>query len=98
MLGIQSPERKVFNKLICAILQQIYSFLTQNVKIVLQWIPSHKGIVGNNIVDQVAKSACSYETVTNIPIVYNDLVRLVNERINKARFDHWDITKDSLQF
>ena len=98
LLGIQNPARKVFNKLICAILQQIYFYMIRNVKIVLQWIPSHKGIVGNNIVDQVAKTACSYGTITYLPFAYNDLVKLVSERINRARVDHWDLTKNSLHF
>ena len=98
LLGIQNPDRKVFNKLIHAILHQIYFLMIRNVKVVLQWIPSHKGIIGNNIVDQVAKSACSYETITNIPIVYNDSVKLVSEQINKVRLDNWDQVKNSLHF
>ena len=98
LLCIQNPDRKMFNKLICAILRQINLFLISNIKIVLQWIPSHKGIAGNNIADQVAKSACSYENVTNISIAYNDLVKLVSDRIIKARFDIWNLTKNSLHF
>ena len=64
-----------------------------NVRIVLQWIPSHKGIIGNNIVDQVAKKACTYETLTIVPYEYKDTLNLVNESLFKVRKQYWDQVK-----
>lgn len=35
----------------------IYTMVNQNQIIMLQWIPSHKNIKGNEIVDQAAKKS-----------------------------------------
>ena len=59
--------------------------LTNSVKIVLQWNPSHKGIIGNDIVGQIAKTACSYEIITHVPLEYNDVLKLVNDNLYAAR-------------
>ena len=70
--------------------------LVSNVGIVLQWIPSHKGIIGNNVADQVAKNACSYESLTTIPYEYKDSLNLVNESLSKVRQHYWDQVKTNL--
>ena len=98
LLGIQNPDKKGINQLVSLILRQIYLLLSNKVKVVLQWIPSHKGIVGNNIVDQVAKNACSYETLTNVQLGYKDASRLINESIYSARSNYWDQVKHGLHF
>ena len=72
--------------------------LTNNIKIVLQWIPSHKGIIGNNIVDQIAKTACSYETITHVPLEYIDVLKLVNGNLYAARLNYWNQIKYDLHF
>ena len=95
---IKSSNKKGLNKLVNSILKQIYLLLTNKVKIVLQWIPSHKGIIGNNIVDQVAKAACSYETITFVPFEYKDILSLINSNIFAARYNHWNQIKQNLHF
>ena len=59
LLMIKHYEHNISNLLINLIIHEIYNISIQGVDIVLQWIPSHHGIIGNNIVDQVAKEACS---------------------------------------
>ena len=95
---IKNPDRKGINRLVTQILRQIYSLLNNNVKVVLQWIPSHKGIIGNNIVDQVAKNACSYETFTQVQLEYHDASKLISERLYSTRINHWDQIKHGLHF
>ena len=95
---IQNPVNKGLNRLVNSILRQIYQLLTKSVKIVLQWIPSHKGIIGNNIVDHIAKTACSYETITHVPFEYKDLLKLVNGNFYTARLNYWNQIKNDLHF
>ena len=95
---IQNPVKKGLNRIVNAILRQIYLMLTNRVKIVLQWIPSHKGIIGNNIVDQIAKTACTYDTITHVPLEYNDVLKLVNENLYAARLSYWNQIKHNLHF
>ena len=98
LMCIKNPDRKGINRLVTHILRQIYSLLNNNVKVVLQWIPSHKGIIGNNIVDQVAKNACSYETLTQVQLEYKDASKLISECLYSSRHNYWDQIKHSLHF
>lgn len=44
-----------------------------NKKLVIGWIPAHKGIHGNEIVDQLAKEATAENPCPELKIHYNDL-------------------------
>ena len=66
------------------ILQQIYDFSILGIDVALQWIPSHRGIVENNIDDQVAKEACFYHKVcTQLSLVFSDSINLLQKNIYK---------------
>ena len=76
---IKHHEHNDTNFLINLIVQEIHSISSRDINIVLQWIPSHRGIVGNNIVDQVAKEACSYNTITYLPLVFSDFINILKK-------------------
>ncbi|XP_045445833.1 uncharacterized protein LOC123653899 [Melitaea cinxia] len=40
-----------------SIMQSMYEMIAQNRKVILQWIPSHVGIPGNEKVDNLARDA-----------------------------------------
>ena len=67
-------------------------------EIVLQWIPSHRGIVGNNIADLVAKEACSYSNTTFLPLIFKDNLNLLNSKIFNNKIVHWQNVKAKLKF
>ena len=49
-------------------------FCRENVRVVLQWVPSHCRIPGNEYVDSVAKRAHGLLTITNISFSLSDLL------------------------
>ena len=98
LLMIHNTAGKNLNRLVGLIIQQIYRKLMVGGKVILQWIPSHKGIVGNEIVDQVARSACDYLNITYFPIVYKDCVKRLNAKINEARVDNFNQIKNNFAF
>ena len=95
---IKNQKIDNYNRLVNLIIFNIYDILVRGVKVVLQWIPSHKGIIGNNIADEVAKTACKYTSLTPIPFEYKDIVRLLNLKLTKSRITHWNQIKDTLAF
>ena len=93
---LRHPGRNQLNRLVNLIVRLIFNYVCDGVKIILQWIPSHKGIVGNDVVDQVAKNASMYNTLTTFPFEYNDLVKLVNKRLYMFNLEYWNQVKDDL--
>ena len=63
---IKYNETSHLNILTNIIVQESYNLSIQSIDVVLQWIPSHRGIVGNTIADEIAKEAC-YNIKTHLP-------------------------------
>ena len=95
---IRYHENSHLNILINLIVQEIYNLSIQGIDAVLQWISSHRGIVGNNIADQIAKEACSYNITTHLPLVFSDFIKHFNRKLHLKKVDHWHNIKDNLNF
>lgn len=69
-----------------SILRKLEEFSVNNIQIVLQWIPSHIGLYGNEVADQLARLAVS-DNSENIYILpsYTELL----PKYNKMYYDHW---------
>ena len=98
LLMIKNYQQNQLNFLVNLIVQQIYDFSIQSIDIALQWIPSHRGIVGNNIADQVAKDACSYHVITKLPLVLSDSTHLLQKKIYTNKLDYWQNIKTNIEF
>ena len=66
-------------------IQEIYhQTKNKNIQIVLCWIPSHIGILGNEIADKIAKRVANDDTITNHFIFNNDdLCKLIKTKITR---------------
>ena len=61
----------------------LLGFAMQNVSMKLQYIPGHKGILGNEIVDQAAKDALLLTAFSPVPISSRDKKLMLSSRIKK---------------
>lgn len=60
-----------------------------NVKIYLIWIPSHKGLIGNEIADILAKQGAFERADDNIHVPFQDLTSVFKE-------EEWNDTQDRI--
>ena len=63
-----------------------YSPTTKNKQIIIIWIPSHKGIEGNEKADSLAKEATGQTNESNIPTTHQDLLTTTT----KAEKEEWN--------
>ena len=52
-------------------------------EVVIQWIPSHTGIKGNDKADELAKKSLSLQTISNVPYSTIDAKRIIQHHYNK---------------
>ena len=61
-----------------------------NKEIILEWIPSHVGIKGNEIADQNAKEALNRNSCINILYCYEDYKTIIKKEMMKQWQEEWD--------
>ena len=64
-------------------------FTLANWKVLLQWIPSHSNIPGNEIADTMAKAACSYDEVTPFHLEYAEYRTLLHRSFQNYLHRTW---------
>ncbi|KAJ8704145.1 hypothetical protein PYW07_006799 [Mythimna separata] len=64
----------------------VYELSIKNLFIEFCWVPSHSGILGNELVDKLAKS--SYSVICNCPVSYTDL----NDYIKDLMIKRWELS------
>jgi ribonuclease HI len=73
---------KTRHSLQCNVLNLINSILSKDIELNFMWIPSHSGIHGNDLADNVAKNAALKGIDTNIGLFYTEIS---NQFLTKAR-------------
>ena len=53
--------------------------------VVIQWIPSHTNVLGNEMADLLAKNACGYDIVTFLAVELEKLLVTVRQNIMLTR-------------
>jgi ribonuclease HI len=81
---LQSIENRRFeNPLILEICVRIHKLLSRDRELVLVWLPSHVGSVGNAAVDAAAKTALNLP-VSNLKVPYTDFISVIR-RVGSSR-------------
>lgn len=59
---------------------------TDNIEIILTWIPAHQGIQGNETVDQATKQPIEMNISTNIEVTHQEVTKHIHNRL----LEYWD--------
>ena len=58
-------------------------------KVVIEWVPSHVGIPGNDRADHLARTAITYPHITNLPHIPPELCPVIMSSYYQLWSDHW---------
>lgn len=72
------------------ILESILTLRSKNKKVILQWIPAHTGVVGNEIADILAKKATHEGIKANFLPTASDLLSTVKQRCSEQWSEYFD--------
>ena len=64
--------------------------LNQRKEVYIQWIPSHKGIKGNDLADKAAKNAISYPFLTYESPNINERINQTKTKLVEVWQTHWE--------
>ena len=70
-------------------IQQLMLELNSRYPVVIQYVPGHKGIEGNETADLVAKAGHNLEIYTDTPVGRNDKSRLLEDLLRNQWQEHW---------
>ena len=80
------------NPLICQIMNLLWALSDKGTCVRFCWVPSHCGIEGNEIVDQLAKETLDHDIDPLTTVHFADLKPLVNSYIQQEFQIKWDVS------
>ena len=80
------------NPLICQIMNLLWALSDKGTCVRFCWVPSHCGIEGNEIVDQLAKETLDHDIDPLTTVHFADLKPLVNSYIQQEVQIKWDVS------
>ena len=80
------------NPLICNIMNLLWALSDKGTHVRFCWLPSHCGIEGNEIVDQLAKETLNHDIDPLTTVHYADLKPVVNSYIQQEVQIKWDVS------
>ena len=93
--ALKKYSPKHHSNIINQIKEKIEQLNTEDFDLTIQWIPSHVGVPGNEMADQLAREAHT-KGVTNFPLEISEIIRKVRKRLIIKWQQQYDTQKDTL--
>ena len=87
LMALKSLDTK--NPIILKLKLKMHRILTRGMNISLVWIPSHVGIEGNEMADELAKFSLKKEDMKNLKVPYSDYKQLLSEHFQGKWQTSW---------
>ena len=91
MISVAIEGEDTENPLICHIMNLLWALSDKGTCVCFCWVPSHCGIEGNEVLDQLAKETLDHDINPLTTVHYADLKRLVNSYIKQEVQTKWDV-------
>ena len=88
LMALKSPETK--NPIALKLKLKMHKFLSKNIKISFLLVPSHIGIDGNDLADELAKIGLSNKKIENMQIPYTDFKPTISKHFQGKWQDSWN--------
>ena len=95
LLLLFHKNQKSHRRLTTKILEIIENLYRKRQRVAFQWIPSHRGIKGNEVVDKSAKDACFESSLEVLDLEFEDNLRRLHNRIRQERIAKWNVCRNS---
>ena len=87
-----SEDKDADNPLFCQIMNLLWAFSDRGTRVRFCWVPSHCGIEGNEIVDQLTKETLDHDIDPLATVHFADLKPLVNSYIQREVQIKWGVS------
>ena len=88
LMALKSSKEK--NPIILKLKQKIHTILAKGIEISFLWVPSHVGIAGNEIADELAKASLSDKKIENIKIPHSDYKPVTAKQFDDKWQNNWN--------
>ena len=78
------------NSLVIRIKKELQNIKEKDKEVILEWIPSHVGIKGNEMADDKAKKALDRNTYRKVKYSYEDIKSMIKQDISKQWQEEWN--------
>ena len=93
LMLLLAPKKKSHKRITSLIIELFERFSNLNKQVVLQWIPSHKGITDNEKVDALAREACTTGQVVLVEFEFEENIKLLNKQVELCVNNQWEKCK-----
>lgn len=90
LMSLQSSISNSRQDIIYEIFETLHRIKNMNIRVTFMWVPAHRGVVGNELVDTLAKESLKMNEVIEIALSKSEAKCLIKEKIMREWQHEWD--------